>query len=109
MSGDIGTNAPAPGVPYFTPAQYPPAGTAADDERVPTLFQPFKIRGVEFQNRIWVSRTFPQILATRALANLHIIYHDRRSPPCASTRPRMEKSPIGTSPIVRYRAILPYP
>ncbi|KAI0770470.1 FMN-linked oxidoreductase [Fomes fomentarius] len=55
MPGDIGTNAPAPGIPYFTPAQYPPAGTAADDERTPTLFQPFKIRGVEFQNRIWVS------------------------------------------------------
>ncbi|KAI0755189.1 FMN-linked oxidoreductase [Daedaleopsis nitida] len=49
-------NSPAPGVPYFTPAQYPPAGTAADgDDRIPTLFKPIKIRGVEFQNRIWVS------------------------------------------------------
>ncbi|KAH9930809.1 hypothetical protein B0H21DRAFT_836822 [Amylocystis lapponica] len=52
-------NAPAPGVPYFTPAQYPAAGTAVepqpDDKPLPKLFQPIKIRGVEFQNRIWLS------------------------------------------------------
>ncbi|KAH9912673.1 FMN-linked oxidoreductase [Epithele typhae] len=48
-------NAPAAGVPYFTPAQYPPSGTAAADSDVPTLFKPIKIRGVEFQNRIWLS------------------------------------------------------
>ncbi|KAH9912684.1 FMN-linked oxidoreductase [Epithele typhae] len=48
-------NAPAAGVPYFTPAQYPPSGTAAADRDVPTLFKPIKIRGVEFQNRIWLS------------------------------------------------------
>ncbi|KAI0643110.1 FMN-linked oxidoreductase [Trametes meyenii] len=50
-------NPPAPGVPYYTPAQYPPAGTAAeqDEASVPTLFKPIKIREVEFQNRIWVS------------------------------------------------------
>ncbi|KAI0775531.1 hypothetical protein BD413DRAFT_602773 [Trametes elegans] len=49
-------NPPAPGVPYYTPAQYPAAGTAAEEENaVPTLFKPIKIRGVEFQNRIWVS------------------------------------------------------
>ncbi|KAI0688871.1 FMN-linked oxidoreductase [Earliella scabrosa] len=55
MPADI-SNSPAPGVPYFTPAQYPPAGTAAGDtDSLPTLFKPIKIRGVEFQNRIWVS------------------------------------------------------
>lgn len=49
-------NAPAPRVSYFTPAQYPPSGAAAEDdpEKVPTLFKPIKIRGVEFHNRIWV-------------------------------------------------------
>ncbi|KAI0345915.1 FMN-linked oxidoreductase [Trametopsis cervina] len=52
-------NAPAPGVPYFTPAQDPPAGTAFDPQpdgkAIPKLFQSLKIRGVEFHNRIWLS------------------------------------------------------
>lgn len=52
-------NAPAPGAPYFTPFQNPPAGTAVVPQRsgkeIPKLFQPLKIRGVEFQNRIFVS------------------------------------------------------
>ncbi|OSX61311.1 hypothetical protein POSPLADRAFT_1146981 [Postia placenta MAD-698-R-SB12] len=52
-------NAPAPGIGYFTPAQNPPAGTALDPQPdgkpIPKLFQPLKIRGVEFQNRIWLS------------------------------------------------------
>ena len=59
-------NAPAPGVPYFTPAQYPPSGTAAGDESsLPTLFKPLKIRGVEFQNRIWVRWVLPTSLSPR--------------------------------------------
>ncbi|TFK38189.1 NADPH dehydrogenase [Crucibulum laeve] len=52
-------NVPARGVSYFTPAQIPPAGTAADPQPtgkpIPKVFQPIKIRNVEFQNRIWVS------------------------------------------------------
>ncbi|KAH9893611.1 FMN-linked oxidoreductase [Cubamyces lactineus] len=52
-------NRPAPNTPYFTPAQFPPAGTAVDPQPdgkpVPTLFKPLKIRGVEFQNRLWLS------------------------------------------------------
>jgi hypothetical protein len=50
-------NTPAKGVSYFTPEQVPPAGTAepVDNKEVPTLFQPLKIRGLEFQNRVWVS------------------------------------------------------
>ena len=51
-------NKAAPGIPYFTPEQDPPAGTALDPQPggkpIPKLFQPFKIRGAEFQNRIWV-------------------------------------------------------
>ncbi|TFK73404.1 FMN-linked oxidoreductase [Pluteus cervinus] len=47
-------NVPASGVPYFTPAQVPPAGTAVSEEP-PKLFQPLKIRGVEFPNRIFLS------------------------------------------------------
>ncbi|KAI0757920.1 FMN-linked oxidoreductase [Fomes fomentarius] len=52
-------NPPAPNVPYFVPAQYPPAGTALepqpDGKPVPTLFKPLKIRGVEFHNRVWLA------------------------------------------------------
>ncbi|KAI0667326.1 FMN-linked oxidoreductase [Trametes maxima] len=52
-------NPPAPNTSYFTPAQYPPAGTAFDPQPegkpIPTLFKPLKIRGVEFQNRVWLS------------------------------------------------------
>ncbi|OJT14460.1 hypothetical protein TRAPUB_8986 [Trametes pubescens] len=47
----------APNTSYFTPAQVPPAGTAApskDGKPIPSLFQPLKIRGVEFQNRLFV-------------------------------------------------------
>ncbi|PLB36297.1 NADH:flavin oxidoreductase/NADH oxidase [Aspergillus candidus] len=47
---------PAAGISYFTPAQSPPAGTAASPQTsgqaVPKLFQPLTIRGVTFQNRL---------------------------------------------------------
>ncbi|KIM46736.1 hypothetical protein M413DRAFT_16424 [Hebeloma cylindrosporum] len=50
---------PAPGIPYFTPQQKPPSGTAVvpqpDGKPIPKLFQPLKIRGVEFQNRIFLA------------------------------------------------------
>ncbi|KAI0714069.1 FMN-linked oxidoreductase [Cerioporus squamosus] len=60
MPGPTGThipNAPAPAVPFFTPAQYPASGTAVEDNAstLPKLFQPIKIRGVKFHNRIWLS------------------------------------------------------
>ena len=55
-------NAPAPGISYFTPEQNPPAGAAVDPQPdgkpIPKLFQPLKIRGVHFQNRIFVRAFF---------------------------------------------------
>ncbi|KAH8084363.1 NADH:flavin oxidoreductase/NADH oxidase [Cristinia sonorae] len=57
-------NSPAPNTPYFTPAQFPASGTAiqpqalqesGEEKPVPKLFQPLKIRGVEFHNRIWLA------------------------------------------------------
>jgi hypothetical protein len=52
-------SAAAPGISYFTPHQEKPAGTAInpqpDGRPIPTLFQPLKIRGIEVQNRIFVS------------------------------------------------------
>lgn len=51
-------NKAASGVSYYTPAQNPPAGTAADPQsngsKPPKLFQPLTLRGVTFQNRIGV-------------------------------------------------------
>ncbi|KAK6614374.1 NADH:flavin oxidoreductase/NADH oxidase [Botrytis cinerea] len=52
-------NAGAENVSYFTPAQNPPSGTAVDPslkaQIIPKLFQPLNMRGVTFQNRIWVN------------------------------------------------------
>ena len=81
-------NPPAPGVPYFTPAQYPAAGTA-DGENVPLLFKPIKIRGVEFQNRIWVSSP---VFALQRHAMIH--FADRRSRPFAFDLARLQVSPM---------------
>lgn len=51
-------NKPAPGISYFTPAQTPPAGTAANPQSSgaapPKLFQPLSVRGITLQNRIGV-------------------------------------------------------
>ncbi|KAJ5101399.1 hypothetical protein NUU61_003621 [Penicillium alfredii] len=47
---------PAKGVPFYTPAQTPAAGTARDPQTsgkpIPKLFRPFTIRGTTFQNRL---------------------------------------------------------
>ncbi|KAH9479121.1 NADH:flavin oxidoreductase [Psilocybe cubensis] len=50
-------NVAAKEIPYFTPAQDIPAGssTSEGNHNLPVLFQPIQIRGVRFQNRIWVS------------------------------------------------------
>lgn len=52
-------NKPAEGVPFFTPEQSTPSGTAYDPQpdgkAIPKLFTPIKIRGVTFQNRIFLS------------------------------------------------------
>ncbi|TFK48943.1 FMN-linked oxidoreductase [Heliocybe sulcata] len=49
-------NTPAPGISYFTPAQIPASGTLDPaEQQKPILFTPIKIRGLEFQNRIFLS------------------------------------------------------
>ncbi len=49
-------SAPAPGVPFYTPAQEPPVGTALNPGAdVPTIFTPLKLRGLNLQNRFVVS------------------------------------------------------
>ena len=47
---------PAPGAPFYTPVQNPPAGTAvATGAEVPTLFTPLKLRDLTLQDRFAVS------------------------------------------------------
>lgn len=52
-------NIAMPGIPYFNPIQKPPPGTflgMLDSTKTrPKLFDSIKIRGLTFQNRIWVS------------------------------------------------------
>ncbi|KAI6029776.1 hypothetical protein BKA83DRAFT_4223049 [Pisolithus microcarpus] len=52
-------NKPAPAISYYTPAQVPAAGTAydpqPDGQPIPKLFQPLKVRGTTFHNRIFLS------------------------------------------------------
>lgn len=51
-------NLAAKGVPFYTPAQDPPAGTAVlpeDGSPLPKLFTPLRIRSLTLPNRIWVS------------------------------------------------------
>ncbi|KIY70149.1 FMN-linked oxidoreductase [Cylindrobasidium torrendii FP15055 ss-10] len=59
MSSLPNLNVGAPDVPYFTPAQLPPAGTAKakqnNDNPIPSLFQPIDIGDLKMQNRIVVS------------------------------------------------------
>ncbi|GAP90298.1 putative NADPH dehydrogenase [Rosellinia necatrix] len=48
-------NKGAPGAPFYTPVQDPPAGTALNPATAPTLFKPLKIRDMTLQNRFAVS------------------------------------------------------
>ncbi|KAI0891005.1 NADPH dehydrogenase [Annulohypoxylon nitens] len=68
-------NTPAEGVPFYTPVQNPPAGTAVnpqpDGSPIPKLFTPLKIRGVAFQNRIVVS----PLCQYSAENGLHTLWH----------------------------------
>jgi hypothetical protein len=52
-------NEAAEGVPFYTPVQDPPAGTAVtpqpNGKPLPKLFAPLQIRGMTMQNRIMVS------------------------------------------------------
>lgn len=62
-------NKAAPGISYYTPAQVPPAGTAAnpqsDGSTPPKLFQPFKLKGLTFPNRIGVCHSGDRIMRDR--------------------------------------------
>ncbi|PPQ80486.1 LOW QUALITY PROTEIN: hypothetical protein CVT25_001752 [Psilocybe cyanescens] len=63
---------PAPGASFYTPLQSLPAGTALVKQRsgkpIPKAFEPLRIRGVEFPNRIFVGLFLNVIMETRTLS-----------------------------------------
>lgn len=67
-------NTPAPGVPYFTPAQNPPAGTALDPSSAPTLFKPLRMRGVTVHNRFVVSPMCTYSAQDGHLTDWHLVH-----------------------------------
>ncbi len=85
-------NKPAPGVSFFSPHQETASGTALSKE-VPSLFQPLTIRGVTFQNRIFVCIVI--------LVRFCLLITVSSFPQCASTLLLMVISHPGTQPTVR--------
>ncbi|KAA1475254.1 FMN-linked oxidoreductase [Dentipellis sp. KUC8613] len=71
-------NEGVPGLPYFAPKQSPPSGTALDPQPdgtpIPTLFQPLRIRGVTFPNRIFLA-PMAQYSATDGVINAWHLAH----------------------------------
>ncbi|KAK4235001.1 hypothetical protein C8A03DRAFT_46777 [Achaetomium macrosporum] len=66
---------PAAGVPFYTPAQNPPAGTAVEKgAEVPTLFTPFKLRGMTLQNRFVVSPMCTYSADDGHLTDWHLVH-----------------------------------
>jgi protein disulfide-isomerase A1 len=67
-------NKAASGVPYFTPAQEPPAGTPLKTDSAPTLFKPLRIRGVVVQNRFVVSPMCTYSAKDGHLTDFHLVH-----------------------------------
>ncbi|KAA1475075.1 FMN-linked oxidoreductase [Dentipellis sp. KUC8613] len=93
-------NEGVPGLLYFAPKQSPPSGTALDPQPdgkpIPQLFQPLRIRGVEFQNRIFLS-PMGQYSATDGIINAWHLAH-RTSLPLVCHPPfttRLLPNPVG--------------
>jgi 2,4-dienoyl-CoA reductase-like NADH-dependent reductase (Old Yellow Enzyme family) len=67
-------NKGAAGIPYYTPAQEPPAGTAEDPDTAPTLFQPVRTGPVELHNRIVVSPMCMYSADDGHLTDFHLVH-----------------------------------
>lgn len=71
----VTASAPAAGVPFYTPAQGPPAGTALEaGADVPTLFTPITLRGVTLQNRFVVSPMCTYSADDGHLTDWHLVH-----------------------------------
>ncbi|RDW57322.1 NADPH dehydrogenase [Coleophoma crateriformis] len=69
-------NEAAPGAPYFTPYQNPPAGTAVSEnhDTIPNLFKPLTIRGTTFPNRAWVAPMCMYSAQDGHLTDFHVMH-----------------------------------
>ncbi|AEO66102.1 uncharacterized protein THITE_2113941 [Thermothielavioides terrestris NRRL 8126] len=75
VSKKLTKSTPAAGVPFYTPAQDPPAGTALDTgAEVPTLFTPFKLRDLTLQNRFVVSPMCTYSADDGHLTDWHLVH-----------------------------------
>ncbi|KAL7824166.1 hypothetical protein V8C26DRAFT_16417 [Trichoderma gracile] len=75
--GSVSTNyenTAAPGVPFYTPAQVPPAGTPLNKDSAPTLFQPLKVRSLELHNRFVVSPMCQYSADDGHLTDYHLVH-----------------------------------
>lgn len=73
----ITASTPAPGVPFYTPVQSPPAGTAlptGSGADVPTVFTPLQIRGLALQNRFAVSPMCMYSADDGHLTDFHLVH-----------------------------------
>ncbi|KAM0245406.1 hypothetical protein ACHAQJ_010577 [Trichoderma viride] len=74
MEGLDITNKRAAGAPFYTPAQLPPAGTALDQQSAPTLFKPYRMRGLELHNRFVVSPMCQYSAENGHLTDYHFVH-----------------------------------
>ncbi|ORY76998.1 hypothetical protein BCR37DRAFT_351251 [Protomyces lactucae-debilis] len=66
-------NLAAEDVPYYTPRQDPPAGTAKTLKDAPLLFQPLTIKGITLHNRVWVSPMCQYSARDGLLTDWHLV------------------------------------
>lgn len=75
MSSYSKINKAAPGVPYYTPYQETPIGSAIEDQAAaPTLFQPIKVRSLEQHNRVVVSPMCQYSAHDGFLTDYHLVH-----------------------------------
>ncbi|EFY97247.1 NADH:flavin oxidoreductase [Metarhizium robertsii] len=62
------------GIPFYTPAQEPAAGTAADASTAPTLYTPLRMRSLELHNRFVVSPMCQYSADDGHLTDYHLVH-----------------------------------
>ncbi|KAK2589721.1 NADH-dependent flavin oxidoreductase [Conoideocrella luteorostrata] len=62
------------GVPFYTPAQEPAAGTAANPASAPTLYKPLRLRSLELHNRFVVSPMCQYSADNGHLTDYHLVH-----------------------------------
>ncbi|CAE6441916.1 unnamed protein product [Rhizoctonia solani] len=79
-SPSVFRNVPAPGIDEYYPLNDPPIGTPfppdefPQNKALPKLFTPFKIRDVEFKNRIWVSPMCQYSAVDGHMTDWHLVH-----------------------------------